>query len=269
MIVGLAGNIGSGKSWMQLHYALEQVNFKRKRLVTNFALNIPELLKYCAIKKYGWLAHCIQNKQYAIIDAAEDIDSLLMYPESVVCLDEAGIFLNSRAWQNTSKALLQNLCQSRKDGIDLIWASQFDEQVDKQFRFLTQYWIHCNSLTMYDSSMRRPKMHWKHYDFFDATAYSRWQSSPARMSALKTRFQFAFKTVSGYLTSDDKQLFKCFDSFSRLERQKDYAVTIEERLPVVADEQYYRNTLKDFQKGVPVVDNMAVIRQLLCSLFSD
>lgn len=268
MIVGLAGNIGSGKSWMQLHYALEQVNFKRKRLVTNFSLNIPALKRYCAIKKYGWLAHCLDQRQYAIIDAAEDIDSLLKYPESVVCLDEAGIFLNSRAWQNTSKALLQNLCQSRKDGIDLIWASQFDEQVDKQFRFLTQYWIHCNSLTTYDSNMRRPKMQWKHYDFFDATAYSRWQTSPARMSSLKTRFQFAFKTVSGYLTSADKELFNCFDSFSRLERQKDYAVSIEPRKSVEIDSNYYQSTLKAMSVSKPKVDNLAPIKELILSIIN-
>lgn len=265
MITGLAGNIGSGKSFMQLQYALEQVNFKRKRLVTNFALNIPELKKYCAMKKYGWLAHCLDHRQYAIVDTAEDIDSLLKYPESVVCLDEAGIFLNSRAWQSTSKALLQNLCQSRKDGIDLVWASQFDEQVDKQFRYLTQYWIHCQSLTTYDPTMRRPKMRWKHYDFFDANSYSAWSTSPsARRSQLKTRFQYAFKTVSGALSKSDKQLFNCFDSFSRLERQKDYAVEIQplNSIPYVLP----RTRLKQFQFAKPKVDNLAPIKELILSI---
>jgi hypothetical protein len=228
-ITGLSGDIGSGKSWKMLEYALEQTEFKRKYLVTNFALNLPGLKRYCAAKKQWWNVHMIDSGWFAVVSlfiADKDKENLSLTPlfkgreNSVVCLDEAGIFLNSRNFKNTPAQLLMDLAQSRKSGNDLIWAAQFDTQVDIQFRNLTQFWVHCDGWTAYDKKMRRPALKWKTYFYFKGAEYQRWQSSTkARTSFIRTYFTYAFKTDYGPLSPIDIMLFSAFDSFTRLENQ--------------------------------------------------
>lgn len=240
-IIAICGKIGSGKSLKQLDYGLEQCNKKLKRLVTNFALNKKELRKFASMKKYGWLSHIIDTNQIACIDASNNIEELLIYPNSVVLLDEAGIFLNSREFGKTSKKLLMDLAQSRKFGCDLIYAAQFDEQVDKQMRMLTQYFIHAAGVTSYCQKMRRPALQWKTYWHFDADAYFQWSSnSRKRGSFFRTWFD-SFKLEQGFLTAADMQLFNCFDSFARLDMQSQNELKIDMQYI----EHSYFDALKD------------------------
>lgn len=243
MITSIVGKIGSGKSHKQLSYALQQVNDKRKRLVTNFGLNFAELRRYAALTKQGWIAHLIDTNQIAIIDSAESIEDLLIYRNSVVCLDEAGIFLNARQFAQTPKRLLMDLAQSRKFGCDLIYAAQFDEQVDKQVRMLTQYYIHCDSITAYDKALRRPKLLFKKYSYFDADTYLLWAGSAKARSSLIRTWLAAFKTEFQAVTRADKQLFKCFDSFSRLEEQSQSVRTIRDSYIEPDLSKVYHDTL--------------------------
>lgn len=220
-ITAFTGKIRSGKSLGQLAYALDQCNFKRRTLVTNFQIDIKEAIKYCALKKYYWLGFQLQRGQYTIVDATVDLNKILSYPETVVCLDEAGIFLNARSWASTSKNLLYDLCQSGKDGIDLIYTCQFLDQVDSQMRALTQYYIHACGTTVWSSSLRRPRLVWKKYFYFDAEDYAAWdKDTKNKRNHIKTQFQYAFRTSQGLLNDSDIQLFKCFRSFSRLEKQQ-------------------------------------------------
>lgn len=254
MIIGLAGAIGSGKSFTQLKQALQYAEEREKQLVFNFEVNIKELYKYAIMPKqydsaFGavvyeisnliafvlnkfnskvkyplskkmrlpWIAYLCKNGGVIQIPSPEKLEALLI-PESVVCLDEAGVLLNSREFAKTSKELLADLAQSRKDGCDLFWAAQFEEQVDKQLRLLTQYWIHCDSLAMYDKKLRRPKLFWKKIYWFRAADYYRWLTNPKDYgSHFKARFAYAFMYEGGLLTPADKQLFNVFNSFSRLD----------------------------------------------------
>jgi hypothetical protein len=218
MIHGIAGSIGSGKSHLQLKIALEMCEQKEKQLVTNFPLNREGLKEYSIFKNYKWILKLLKNGGISEIHAPKKLEDLF-FPESVVCLDEAGIFLNSREFQKTSKKLLADLCQSRKFGTDLVWCSQFLEQVDNQFRMLTQFWTHANSLTVYDKEFRRPRLFWKRYYWMDSDNYYQWNSNKsARTSHIKTRFAYSFRYEGGLLTKADKLLFDCFDSFTRLDR---------------------------------------------------
>lgn len=243
-ITAIVGKIGSGKSFKQLQYALEQCQEKRKRLVTNFGLNLVELRRYASMRKMGWIAHLIDTRQIAVIDAVEHIEDLLQYSNSVVCLDEAGIFLNSREFSKTPKKLLMDLAQSRKDGVDLIYASQFDEQVDKQMRFLTQWFIHAQGISVYDKRLKRPRLSFKHYFYFDAENYFDWASSPRKKGSFFRSWLAAFKMEFGAVTSADLQLFKCFDSFARLEKQKQHQTSINQDLIPEDLPQVLRHGLK-------------------------
>lgn len=218
-ITGICGDIGSGKSVYQLDYALRQCNQKHKKLVCNFSIDLHALKVFAYEAKLPYLIWMADNNQIATIPSLNSLTELFTYPDSVVCLDEAGIFLNAREFSKTPKGLLSDLAQSRKSAIDLVYAAQFDDQVDRQFRLLTQYFVHCDSLTKYDPATRRPKLHWKYYSHFKAAAYWRWVGDyRARCSAIRT-YMSAFETTWGFLTKSDKLLFNVFDSFSRLDSQ--------------------------------------------------
>lgn len=260
-IIGVAGAIGSGKSFTQLKHGLKYVEQRQKQLVTNFPINVNELRKYASqpVQYQSWFGYFKFNLKLLIysfrysfyslapkklrkpkkpkvrpmlpwvkslcesggviqIPSPRYIESLLI-PESVVLLDEAGILLNSREFAKTSKQLLADLAQSRKDGCDLIWCAQFDEQVDRQLRLLTQFWIHCESYSMFDKKMRRPKLYYKRIFWFRCSDYQEWLQNPrARGSHIKTRYIYSTVYEGGLLNAADRQLFKVYDSFARLDK---------------------------------------------------
>ncbi len=53
-------------------------------------------------------------------------------------IDELHLHFNAREWQKTGKAAIYYLSQHRKANNDVIWITQSIENVDKQFRSLTQ-----------------------------------------------------------------------------------------------------------------------------------
>lgn len=223
-ITAVCGDIGSGKSFKQLHYGLQQCNHKRKRLVTNFGLNMRQLRIYAGMMGYGWLAHIIDTQQITVLDSVQSLSDVVSVPNSVSLLDEAGIFLNTREFSKTPKSLLMDLAQSRKFGCDLVYCAQFDDQVDKQFRMLTQYFVQCQAATMYDKVLRRPRMVWKNYFIFTADSYHVWAGNHQVRGNFFKSWAKSFDYQGGWLSSSDKQLFNCFDSFTRLDRQSAAAV---------------------------------------------
>jgi len=258
-IIGITGAIGSGKSFYQLKYAIELCELRQKQLVTNFRINLKELYTYVSMPYWidsYWLGlgsfvyELFKLKQYILVNFfgkkpktpkprcpwlkqqfdknmglimlpnPEDLQALFI-PESVCCLDEAGVFLNSRDFAATPKALLSDLAQSRKDGIDLVWCAQFDEQVDKQFRLLTQFWVYCQSISFYNRVTRRPEIKWKLFRWFTADTYFDWRSNPyARTKIMYTRLLVA-RQEEGVLQPGDYQLFKVFNSLARLDGSRD------------------------------------------------
>lgn len=58
---------------------------------------------------------------------------------TLVIVDEAQLFYNSRDWASADKGMLTLLTQSRKVGVDFIWITQAASNIDKQFRVLSQY----------------------------------------------------------------------------------------------------------------------------------
>ena len=84
---------------------------------------------------------------------------------------------------------------------------------------LTQFWIHCLSLSVFDKKMRRPSLKWKRIHWFSCSDYQRWLSDPrAYGSYVKTRFAYATMSEEGLLSYADLALFEVYDSFSRLDR---------------------------------------------------
>ena len=223
MIIGISGAIGSGKSHTQLKMALYYAQMREKQLVFNFRVNRYALKQYCESVKYDWVLGLLDKGGVCEIVNPSSLESLLL-PGSIVCLDEAGVFLNSRAFASTPKTLLASLAQSRKGnkvtrgGVDLLYCAQFNEQVDRQVRLLTQYWVHCDGVEAFNRKEKRPELIWKRIFWMKAYDYNRWNSDEkARTSYLKTRFAYAFKYEGGPLSKLDRLVFKCYQSTDRLD----------------------------------------------------
>lgn len=216
-IISISGQIGSGKSFYQLAFALEQANQKEKQIVCNFRLNREALKIYCEYKNYKWCSRMLEYGGISEIPAPKNIQELLI-PRSIICLDEAGILLNSRNWKETPRDFLSQLCQSRKTGMDLIWVAQFPEQVDSQMRMLTQYWIEASGLTYYDKKTGIPRLYYKRYYFMDALMHHRAQSGYP--NHFKKRFAYSYRYIGGILGKADYLLFDCFDSKELIDRNE-------------------------------------------------
>ena len=216
-IYSIFGQIGSGKSFYQLKLALELANYKEKQLVFNFPIDRKGLAAYADHKKMEWIKRLLKYGGISEVHAPKNLQELML-PQAVVCLDEAGVLLNSRSWKDTPKEFLADLCQSRKFGTDLIWAAQFSEQVDSQLRHLTQFWIFANGLTYYCKKSRLPKLYYKRYYFMDAMQHHRWLNKGA--GHFKTRLAFTYRYHGGFLGKTDRLLFDCFDTTIRLDHLK-------------------------------------------------
>ena len=216
-ITGIFGEIGSGKSWFQMQQSLEMAEKKIKRLVTNFPINLDGLYSYCRQKKYYFLVDQIDKGGIIYINPNSSLADILRIPQSIVCLDEAGVFLNAREFASTPKELLADLAQSRKEGTDLIYAAQFPSQIDKQMRELTQFVAHCEGVTKYNKEKRRPELIIKNYHLFTRINYERWYTSRARFNPIKTRFAYALHSNTGALTIQDGMLFNVFDSLAKID----------------------------------------------------
>lgn len=258
-IYAITGDIGSGKSLRQLSEGLRLCQKYKKNLVTNFGVNRAAVKRYAASRKYWHVVQMIDNQQLTTFDLqdTEQLPEILSVPGSVVLLDEAGIFFNTREFSKTPKSLLMDLAQSRKTGCDLIYASQFDGQVDKQFRMLTQYFTHCGGVTAWSKKLGNQKLVWKYYSLFSATKYWEWITNMSRRNNPFRTWFAATSTEFGPLNKSDVMLFKCFESFARLDNQASNACAA--RSGYTGDESLV-NALSHSTKAAAVCDRNRRIR---------
>jgi hypothetical protein len=224
-ITAILGEIGSGKSLKLLEHAAELANNKRKRLVLNFAIDMKAFRKWASMKNYGWLCYLIDSNQVVMLQLSnyQELCEIFSRPSTVVCVDEAQIFFNSRNFKGTPLNVLADLCLSRHDGVDVVWCAQVDTHVDIQFRQLTQYFIYSRGMTKYDKELRNEKLIAKFYFYYTGSTYELWCSDlKARRrnisGTLKTWLQYASKVEFSPLRKVDYQLFKCYSSFNRLDK---------------------------------------------------
>lgn len=169
---------------------------EKSGIITNQPIDCRALYMWALKKKYRHLMR-IALRERVVVETS--LNALLSYRNSVVIFDEAGIFANSRDWQEIKSRnpnLIVDLCQVRKGGIDLIWAAQNHEMVDKQIRMLTNFYYRCNSLKRV---FRRYK--------FDPKGFVAWDNG-GKIGKYCIGMEF------GIFDSD---IFKIYDSYVRLE----------------------------------------------------
>jgi hypothetical protein len=227
-IFQVTGATGSGKTFFMLQYACELANTYRKALRANFSLDLRELRKYCGMRGFDWLAHCIDRGEVTCVDFRTDPNlfyALLEQPNTVVLLDEAQTCFPARGWQSDLKKkliFLNGLQQHRKGGIELIWTAPIENQCDSQFVDMAHTIIQARGVSTKSVVTGNNLLKWKVYFIFDRANYELWKADKkAQKSGLggyiRTRFQYADRIIQGTLNKYDYQLFRAFPSFGRVD----------------------------------------------------
>jgi hypothetical protein len=249
-LTAFLGGIRTGKSLKLLDYACCLANERRSNLITNFALDFKQLRRYAGMRKLGWLAHLIDHHRIVCIQACDvsELIQVFLYPESVVAIDEAHLYFSARDWKSIPKTIIADITQSGKIGIEVLWCSQRDEAVDKNFRELSTDIVYARGVTRYNRQMRRPELVMKRYYHFSPETFDLWMADKKarrdNITGLVKSFLMASKLEMGVLNECDRQLFKCYSSFSRLDKGGDFKPNLE-KMPA------YRNcNFNDFEAPV-------------------
>jgi hypothetical protein len=219
-VVGLTG---AGKSLYQISFGCYLANKLRKTIASNIPLDYEALRRYCGMKGYGWLAHCIDRDKIKVLPGADSLEELLAQENSVILLDEAGIFFPARSFQSMNKNVIRDLAQVRKGASDVVWAAQYFEMVDKIFRMLCHRVVHCQGVSTYCPKLRNDKLVIKNYYHFDPVTYEAWLADskarrPGLAGQIRTRLFYSAKVETGMVKKADIQAFSVFRSFERLDK---------------------------------------------------
>jgi hypothetical protein len=154
----------------------------------------------------------------------DNVLKLFEYRRATIILDEAGVYFNTRHYAKMPPEVLAAMPQLRHDGNDLIWAAQYFEQVDKSFRMLCHRSTHAYGVSRYSPRLKNDELTFRNWATFDPISYEKWLDDKKARSLglggfIRTRMA-AMKVESGLLREIDRQAFRCFSSFDRVEDAK-------------------------------------------------
>jgi len=112
MIEGYFGLPGAGKTYYAVKEAKKRI-LKGEKVYTNFQCK-------GALYFQGWT-------------------DFLKMTDCTIIIDEAGIWLNARKWNDVPEEILYRLMQSRKKRYDLIYTAQNPEMVEVTLRRITNF----------------------------------------------------------------------------------------------------------------------------------
>jgi hypothetical protein len=128
MLVGVFGDMGSGKTLYMTHYCLKYYcdQGRYQSAQSNYHITSPDPSRPVAL-----LTH-------------EHFKTLENLTDALVIIDEAYLWLDSR--RSASKAnrdVSYLVLQSRKRGFDILYAAQVRSSVDLRLRDLSEMWVYC------------------------------------------------------------------------------------------------------------------------------
>lgn len=151
MITLITGALGGGKTSVAVRMMIEHM---AKGLTTygNVDLDWSECVTYArTVHKVE-----LQRGQFRKLPDKEDVKGWVDFIDwgteqnpVLVVIDEAHSFWDSRDWQKTQKeegGTLSFLTHSRKAGTDLMFITQEATNLDKKFRNMAQFQLHCRKL---------------------------------------------------------------------------------------------------------------------------
>jgi len=163
-IHAISGKPGGGKTMYSVKLILDELLHGTRVIITNVGLNLASLNEYIQ-REYPSKAINLFERIILIDEEQMGVFFTIRPPGSVgpsvltkeqwqkgenpdytkikdagvlYVLDEIHIKFNARAWMNTGQDVLYYLSQHRKLGDDVVWITQAINNVDKQFRSVTQ-----------------------------------------------------------------------------------------------------------------------------------
>lgn len=145
----VTGKLGSGKTTVAVKWIVEALR-DGKRVATNLDLNLVEALgphnKDCVVYRLP-----DKPTRKHLTDIGVGYDTSEGYDEEkfgLVVLDEAGTWLNSRAWNDKERGpVIDWFIHARKKGWDVVFIGQDEGALDKQLvASLLEYWCECYRL---------------------------------------------------------------------------------------------------------------------------
>lgn len=217
-ITGFIGLPGSGKSFYALKLGLYLANKIEYDICFNFSINESALYEYCILNGYTWLCHRISRGK---LICRESVDLQKFMPDRetriLYILDEAGVYLNARSFQDTPKTFLHSLAQIRHDSKLLFWCAQYYDQVDRIIRDLSASICLCNSITKYSASLGNLEIVGKKAFLFDSSSYKIYSTKvDGKVTGIKhllAQKKLSLKCFFGPLDFEDKLLFATYNSF--------------------------------------------------------
>ncbi|MDJ0510811.1 MAG: ATP-binding protein [Crocosphaera sp.] len=215
-IYGVVGEQGTGKSFTALKTILPFANIAEYDLCFNYEINLRALYDYCIIQRYNWLACRILHNKVRVKDS-EDLEEFMDLPKTIYVLDEAGVYLNSRAFQSVPKTFLAQLAQVRHDQKILVWCAQYADMVDRVLRELTAMYCQCLSVSKFSKKLGNYEMYWQKIYIYNARKYKIYLSKvDQKLSGLKfwiNSRKLADWHYEGLLSQEDKMIFDIYNSF--------------------------------------------------------
>lgn len=145
MIEIYQGRIGGGKSYSAISTIAAHLS-KGGLVYSNIEIN-PEGMARLLAKRHGVYFDPEQYRPLPdnVFGWQEEVFWGTRALDTLVVIDEAQVFYNSRDWQRTAtehQRMLTFLTQSRKACVSVIFITQHAENIDKQFRLLAQnFWM--------------------------------------------------------------------------------------------------------------------------------
>jgi len=172
-IHAISGKPGGGKSMYSVKLILEELLYGTRVIITNVGLNLPRMNEYLQ-KEYPSKSIDLHQRVRLIDDEEMGVFFTIRPPGShgpkllpkeewtkgnlpnysgitdkgvMYVLDEIHIKFNARQWMLTGQDVLFYLSQHRKLGDSVVWITQAINNVDKQFRSVTQDYTFIRNLS--------------------------------------------------------------------------------------------------------------------------
>lgn len=198
MIIGFVGTPGSGKTYEAVYKILE--NLKRGRIVyTNIRgledAKCRETIKlYCGLTDYGI------TKLLKHLDDEEIVNFWLhIEPGSLVVVDEAQNFFNSREWQSQKNNEFARWASThRHHGYDLVLITQAIERIDSAVRSLLEWCYVYRKINFFGSAVQNQYL---------CYSYNGEDTSGQPLKKERRHYnKFIFLCYKSYVAADVKEL---------------------------------------------------------------
>jgi len=169
--VCLIGGFGVGKTLSLVEEAIKAANYLDLDIVINFPIDRFAYYHFC--RKYGY-KNALKKSIYYVSSFVEYFD----YTNAVYVCDEAPLYLFSRDFNKTNKDIFIKLFQLRKRKSVLFYSAQSFNQLDKQLRDVTAYFVHCTADQKFSPVHKATRLRSMTAYCFSREAYDKFLSDP-------------------------------------------------------------------------------------------